>query len=951
MEVSGKTVLKNKNLKLCNFCEDFDVTTYADGFCLECEVYTCDTCFQKHKGRRINRNHSLVNVDESNSVKITVDDAYETCQFHKGELVKFYCSKHDQVCCGDCIVLNHNGCKIEFINNKAAAFENSQDNKTLIKDLNKCKRQAEDSLSLVAINRQQLSKLYEQFVRDVETFAEESIERLNLMKEKVLNQGKDVMLNDKRKLDDIQKEADDLIVEISNQSSLLESKKDQPNKLFAASLQVKPALKRTQHNIDILRKKNVVTEYIFKRDQTLEEMMKESKGIGLLLQQGETESTIYTRDIDPPETVARYVKVQNIPKGLDIQSLKVVLFREGDFPVRLPKLIYCNGDSEALLICQSEKDAVDLTKCTHLKPFEFKVLEKVGKFVTKAIDQNCVEKMKQFSNFDKFQRELLYYDITIIKEPPCVIGAPTILQIKFSKLIIDKWTQIQTTENFKSKSEAHKKKDALTSDNDLSISENLSNKIGSKYLKEYITKENINVYVYEANILQLDVDCIVSASNECLQHGGGVAAVIEKGAGYRLTKESNDFVRKYGNLPVGKACTTTAGNLSYDCVIHTVGPRWSAYSPHSMQDVQDCQLHLYQAVYNSFIEAEKRGLKSIALPAISSAIFGVPEEICVQQYAKATFDYSRKTSNEPSALKEIHFIDKNTNIVKKIQDAFYLVFVKGEMPDCDTSKFVKSWRHGKGHSPGSYTGAQAGFSSSVHKDSFNAQTQSTTSNIYEVTQTEPLSFFDEESNAYAYILHGKEEYRLLLTRGDLLKVKARAIVIPVDGRGNRGNIAGSLFSRIPNIYRKNYTCKLSLECHRKKECDVFITHGYECGYPIIVHAIYPANAKYKDISQRKHDVQKLYKNVFSLCDTETGIQEVVAPLLGPDSRSESDIRACAEMFLQSYLDYYSRPVRKKSLLVHIVCREDLVFDCVKGFLDEYVMSKKAECYSSQNISS
>ncbi|XP_060560200.1 uncharacterized protein LOC132720174 isoform X2 [Ruditapes philippinarum] len=472
-------------------------------------------------------------------------------------------------------------------------------------------------------------------------------------------------------------------------------------------------------------------------------------------------------------------------------------------------------------------------------------------------------------------------------------------------------------------------------------------RIDGKNLKKYITKENIYVYVYEANILNLDVDCIVNAANESLQHGGGVAAVIEKGAGYKLKEESRDFVRKYGNLPVGKACTTTAGNLSFDCVIHTVGPRWSAYSPHSMQDVQECQLHLYLAVYNSFLEAEKRGLKSIALPAISSAIFGVPEEICVQQYAKATFDYSRKTSDEPTALKEIHFIDKNSNIVKKIQDAFYLVFVKGEMPDCDTSKFVKSRRHGKGHSPGSYTGAQASFSSSVHKDSFYAQTQFATSDVFEVTQTEPLSFFDDESSAYAYLLHGKEEYKLLLSRGDLLKVKASAVVIPVDDRGNRGNIAGSLFSRIPEIYRKDYTFKLSSECHRKKECDVFITQGYECDYPFIVHAIYPANAKNKHISQRKHDVQKLYKNVFSLCDTKTGICEVVAPLLGPDIRSDSDIRACAEMFLQSYLDYYSRPVTKKSLLVHLVCREDLVYDCVKRVFDEYVMSKKAELNKTQ----
>ncbi|XP_060586663.1 E3 ubiquitin-protein ligase TRIM33-like [Ruditapes philippinarum] len=258
MEVSGKKALKDENIEHCSFCKDYDITTYADGFCLECEVYICDACFVKHKGRRVNRNHSLVNVEDSNSVRTHVDDTYDTCQHHNGELVKFYCSKHDQVCCGDCTVSNHYGCKMEFISNKAVIFENSQDCKNLREGLNKCKTQAEYSVSLIATNRQQLSDFYAKFVRDVETFAEEVIERINSMKKNIQNQGKDLMLNDKRKMDDIQKETEDLIAELSHLISLLDSKKDQPNKLFVTSLLVKPELKRAQHNISIIREKNTV---------------------------------------------------------------------------------------------------------------------------------------------------------------------------------------------------------------------------------------------------------------------------------------------------------------------------------------------------------------------------------------------------------------------------------------------------------------------------------------------------------------------------------------------------------------------------------------------------------------------------------------------------------------------------------------------------------------------
>jgi hypothetical protein len=293
MEVPGQKVSKDKDAKLCCLCEDFDITTYADGFCVECEVYFCNSCFVKHKGRKISRNHSLVTVDESKSLKVTVGDTYEICQEHSGEIVKYYCQRHDQVGCGECIIVCHNGCKLELIRNKAADYDNSQEFRNLREEMNKYIKEAEDSLSLVAINRQQLAESYEQFVSDVEAFTNQVIERINVMRRKVLNQAKIVMLNDKRKIDDLHKDTDDLIAELTRQNNLLESKCDTPNKLFVSCLQVKPDLKRTQHNLVCLRKKNVVTQYMFMQDKTLAESITENKVIGTLIEQSSEKSMQY----------------------------------------------------------------------------------------------------------------------------------------------------------------------------------------------------------------------------------------------------------------------------------------------------------------------------------------------------------------------------------------------------------------------------------------------------------------------------------------------------------------------------------------------------------------------------------------------------------------------------------------------------------------------------------
>jgi len=126
----------------------------------------------------------------------------------------------------------------------------------------------------------------------------------------------------------------------------------------------------------------------------------------------------------------------------------------------------------------------------------------------------------------------------------------------------------------------------------------------------------VAIRVYEGNICRLDVDCIASAANGRLQHGGGVALAIAKAAGDELTKESVELVRKHGQINVGSAVATSAGNLHYKCVIHCVGPSW--YDYHGRWKEEECSNDLHDAVFTTLQLAEKKGCTSIALPAISS---------------------------------------------------------------------------------------------------------------------------------------------------------------------------------------------------------------------------------------------------------------------------------------------------------------------------------------------
>ena len=141
---------------------------------------------------------------------------------------------------------------------------------------------------------------------------------------------------------------------------------------------------------------------------------------------------------------------------------------------------------------------------------------------------------------------------------------------------------------------------------------------GVNNLEIFHTKEKIPVLVYTKDILNLDVDCIVNAANDTLRHGGGIAEVISRAAGKSLDDECNYYIKKNGKLRVGEVFVSGPGKLKYKCVLHTVGPKWTDYKPYGPDDVWKCKRDLYNAILNSFYEAENNDMQTIAVPAVSS---------------------------------------------------------------------------------------------------------------------------------------------------------------------------------------------------------------------------------------------------------------------------------------------------------------------------------------------
>ena len=139
----------------------------------------------------------------------------------------------------------------------------------------------------------------------------------------------------------------------------------------------------------------------------------------------------------------------------------------------------------------------------------------------------------------------------------------------------------------------------------------------NQVLGQHIFSSGQALQLVHGDLTLEQVDAIVNAANAHLQHGGGVAGAISRHGGPQIQKESDAWVRQHGPVRHDKPAYTNAGNLPCRYVIHAVGPVWGE---------GDEDNKLASAVRGTLEVASQLGLSSLAIPAISTGIFGFPKE-------------------------------------------------------------------------------------------------------------------------------------------------------------------------------------------------------------------------------------------------------------------------------------------------------------------------------------
>ena len=136
-------------------------------------------------------------------------------------------------------------------------------------------------------------------------------------------------------------------------------------------------------------------------------------------------------------------------------------------------------------------------------------------------------------------------------------------------------------------------------------------------LTERILSTGQSLQIVQGDITTEEVDAIVNAANEYLQHGGGVAWAIVKRGGDVIQEESDEWIKQHGPVSHAHPAWTSGGALPAKYVIHAVGPVWgdgdedkkladAVTGSLRVADELKCIIHCHACHFNRDLRLSKR---------------------------------------------------------------------------------------------------------------------------------------------------------------------------------------------------------------------------------------------------------------------------------------------------------------------------------------------------------
>ena len=295
----------------CDPCLCDGRTVTAECYCTECSEFMCDNCARVHRNSRISRNHKLLDRDAMPKKKLTtVQEKF--CAKHSGEMTKYFCGKHGQLCCSVCVTLGHNHCGVLYIDDIAGEYSKSQEYQDLLQQIKFLETKLTETKKQSDQNCEDVNQCFSTLISDIQQFRTKINTGLDELEKKVREEAQKIKNSDLKSMESISTQSESLQKHLREMSSTFESleKYKQSQQLFISSKHYLAEVMELKQKTEEMLFKNHIKKYSF---QCSEDILN-SLDTCCKLQVFEFQNIMYK---DPRQIKARFEKITNIEHKQD----------------------------------------------------------------------------------------------------------------------------------------------------------------------------------------------------------------------------------------------------------------------------------------------------------------------------------------------------------------------------------------------------------------------------------------------------------------------------------------------------------------------------------------------------------------------------------------------------------------------------------------------------------
>ncbi|XP_053403959.1 uncharacterized protein LOC128558497 [Mercenaria mercenaria] len=296
MEVSGRkpegsskdTVSKSSaedGEVFCQPCSSDGDWTVATGYCENCNEYLCATCLKLHRRQAVSRNHKVLegeNMPKDRNSFLTLNACSELCAKHTNEIMKFYCSAHDLVGCGDCMVLDHKSCKVDRIQDISISYFNGAEHKELQQKVDRFLQNIEQVKRQIQTNDKNIQQRYIKAENDIKAFKKEILEYLDKAEADMITEWNKRKRSDEKLISDLKEHEKAMRGNIKELHEKLQLQLNNANELFVTAKDMKERITRIGDSIKQLRQDCQFKQYEFVCSEHVKEMVASQFKLGEL---------------------------------------------------------------------------------------------------------------------------------------------------------------------------------------------------------------------------------------------------------------------------------------------------------------------------------------------------------------------------------------------------------------------------------------------------------------------------------------------------------------------------------------------------------------------------------------------------------------------------------------------------------------------------------------------